>query len=241
MLARTLWKTLGTTSRSAQLACPACHYSRPSPYLSRALSSSSWRASPAVEQQAPPPLPPIGVEAVSSSPAKPRTRSFKARKAAIELVSSRPTPSSPVPPLTLSPCAPPLHLQSPTAVVRIKDLLDSPTPQLIRIGVRNKGCAGMSYHLEYVAKPERFDEVVEQDGVKVVVDSKALFSIIGSEMDWQEDALGAKFVFKSASLPSLRAYTRLTRVAVVLRPEYQGRVWMWRVSPVSRVKRWIPR
>lgn len=99
----------------------------------------------------------------------------------------------------------------------------------------------MSYHLEYVAKPERFDEVVEQDGVKVVVDSKALFSIIGSEMDWQEDALGAKFVFKSASLPSLRAYTRLTRVAVVLRPEYQGRVWMWRVSPVSRVKRWIPR
>lgn len=55
----------------------------------------------------------------------------------------------------------------------------------------------MSYHLEYVDKPERFDEVVEQDGVKVVLDSKALFSIIGSEMDWQEDALGAKFVFNS--------------------------------------------
>lgn len=63
--------------------------------------------------------------------------------------------------------------------------------------MRNKGCAGMSYHLEYVEKPERFDEIVEQDGVKVIVDSKALFSIIGSEMDWQEDALQAKFVFKS--------------------------------------------
>ena len=47
----------------------------------------------------------------------------------------------------------------------------------------------MSYHLEYVEKPGKFDEVVEQDGVKVLIDSKALFSIIGSEMDWQEDRL----------------------------------------------------
>ena len=58
----------------------------------------------------------------------------------------------------------------------------------------------MSYHLEYVSKPDKFDEVVEQDGVRVVVDSKALFSIIGSEMDWQENALGAKFVFKNPNI-----------------------------------------
>lgn len=68
-------------------------------------------------------------------------------------------------------------------------LLNGPTPQLIRIGVRNKGCAGMAYHLEYVDKPGKFDEVVEQDGVRVLIDSKALFSIIGSEMDWKEDPL----------------------------------------------------
>ena len=80
-------------------------------------------------------------------------------------------------------------LQSPTAVERLRTLSKSPAPQLIRVGVRNKGCAGMSYHLEYVDKPGRFDEVVEQDGVKVLIDSKALFSIIGSEMDWKEDAL----------------------------------------------------
>ena len=47
----------------------------------------------------------------------------------------------------------------------------------------------MSYHLEYVEKPGKFDEVVEQDGVKVLIDSKALFSIIGSEMDWKDDRL----------------------------------------------------
>jgi iron-sulfur cluster assembly accessory protein len=75
------------------------------------------------------------------------------------------------------------------AVERLRILMSSPTPQLVRIGVRNKGCAGLSYHLEYVDRPAKFDEVVEQDGAKVVIDSKALFSIIGSEMSWHEDAL----------------------------------------------------
>ncbi|GEM08084.1 hypothetical protein Rt10032_c04g2101 [Rhodotorula toruloides] len=91
-------------------------------------------------------------------------------------------------------------VDSPKAVDRIRGLLDQPSPKLIRVGVRNKGCAGMSYHLEYVDKPDKFDEVVEQDGVKVVIDSKALFSIIGSEMDWQEDALQARFVFNNPNI-----------------------------------------
>ncbi|KAG9314704.1 hypothetical protein JVU11DRAFT_5513 [Chiua virens] len=78
---------------------------------------------------------------------------------------------------------------TPEAVRRLRALLNGPTPQLIRIGVRNKGCAGLSYHFEYVDKPGKFDEVVEQDAVRVLIDSKALFSIIGSEMDWKEDAL----------------------------------------------------
>ena len=80
-------------------------------------------------------------------------------------------------------------MKTPIAVSRLRALLSGPTPQLIRIGVRNKGCAGLSYHLDYVDQPGKFDEVVEQDGVKVLIDSKALFSIIGSEMDWKEDAL----------------------------------------------------
>ncbi|KAJ3986324.1 hypothetical protein F5890DRAFT_1407527 [Lentinula detonsa] len=86
------------------------------------------------------------------------------------------------------------------AVRRLQALQKGPTPQLIRIGVRNKGCAGLSYHLEYVEKPEKFDEVVEQDGAKVIIDSKALFSIIGSEMDWHEDALSSKFAFKNPNI-----------------------------------------
>lgn len=68
------------------------------------------------------------------------------------------------------------------------------------MGVKNKGCSGLAYNLEYIEKPGRFDEVVEQDGVKVYIDSKALFSIIGSEMDWVEDQLSARFVFKNPNI-----------------------------------------
>ncbi|KAG1749626.1 uncharacterized protein EDB91DRAFT_1108753 [Suillus paluster] len=89
---------------------------------------------------------------------------------------------------------------TPTAVLRLRGLLNSPTPQLIRISVRNKGCAGLSYHLDYVDKPGKFDEVVQQDGVRVLIDSKALFSIIGSEMDWKEDPLSSKFVFNNPNI-----------------------------------------
>ena len=71
---------------------------------------------------------------------------------------------------------------------------------MIRVGVKNRGCSGLAYDLSYVEKAGALDEVVEQDGVKVLIDSKALFSIIGSEMDWQEDKLSARFVFKNPNV-----------------------------------------
>ena len=71
---------------------------------------------------------------------------------------------------------------------------------MIRVGVKNRGCSGLAYHLEYVDQPGKFDEVVEECGVKVLIDSKALFSIIGSEMDWVEDKLNARFVFRNPNI-----------------------------------------
>ena len=87
----------------------------------------------------------------------------------------------------------------------------------------------MSYHLEYMEKPGKLDEVVEQDGVEVVIDSKALFSIIGSEMDWKEDGLRCA-VFASCigyilSISSLFAQRKVH----VQEPERQGRLRVWRV------------
>ncbi|KAK9386615.1 hypothetical protein V1515DRAFT_604229 [Lipomyces mesembrius] len=89
---------------------------------------------------------------------------------------------------------------TPAAVAHIKQLLNMPDPKLIRVGVRNRGCSGLQYHLEYVDNPGKFDEEVVQDGVKVFIDSKALFSIIGSEMDWVDDRLSNRFVFHNPNI-----------------------------------------
>lgn len=83
------------------------------------------------------------------------------------------------------------------AVDHLQALLNQPQPKLIRIGVRNRGCSGLTYNLEYVDQPGKFDELIEQDGVKVLIDSKALFSIVGSEMDWLDDKLSSRFIFKN--------------------------------------------
>jgi iron-sulfur cluster assembly 1 len=89
---------------------------------------------------------------------------------------------------------------TPGAVNQLRAMLNQPEPKLIKVGVRNRGCSGLAYHLEYVEKPGTFDETVEQDGVKVLIDSKALFSIIGSEMDWVEDKLNQRFVFRNPNI-----------------------------------------
>jgi len=65
----------------------------------------------------------------------------------------------------------------------------------VRVGVRSKGCSGLSYTLEYADSQEPYDEVVEAHGVKVLIDPKASMFIIGTEMDYKEDKLESGFVF----------------------------------------------
>lgn len=99
------------------------------------------------------------------------------------------------------------------AVEKLQELFDQPESKLIRVGVKNRGCSGLAYHLEYVDKPGAFDEAVEQDGVRVLIDSKALFSIIGSEMDWLEDKLSARFVFKNPNISEFPFIVSVSRYA----------------------------
>lgn len=98
---------------------------------------------------------------------------------------------------------------SPGAVEHLKTLLDEPNPRMIKVGVKNKGCSGLAYDLSFVEKPGTFDEMVEQDGVKVLIDSKALMSIIGSEMDWVEDKLNQRFVFRNPNISELSRFVYL--------------------------------
>ncbi|MCR6632349.1 MAG: iron-sulfur cluster assembly accessory protein [Magnetospirillum sp.] len=85
------------------------------------------------------------------------------------------------------------------AAERVKALLDKrgkPSAG-IRIGVRTKGCSGMSYTLEYADEKSQFDEVVEQKGVTVLIDPKASMFVFGTEMDWVEDKMQSGFVFRN--------------------------------------------
>jgi iron-sulfur cluster assembly protein len=67
----------------------------------------------------------------------------------------------------------------------------------IRIGVRTKGCSGLSYTLEYADETNKFDEVVEDKGVRILIDPKASMFIIGTEMDFVDGKLESGFVFKN--------------------------------------------
>ena len=67
----------------------------------------------------------------------------------------------------------------------------------LRVGVKNGGCAGMEYTLEYAADRKPLDEVVEDKGVKILVDAKAVLFLIGTEIDHETTKLKSGFVFKN--------------------------------------------
>ncbi|MDQ0512252.1 iron-sulfur cluster assembly protein [Angulomicrobium amanitiforme] len=72
----------------------------------------------------------------------------------------------------------------------------------LRVGVKNGGCAGMEYTIEFAEEPGRFDEVVEDKGVKVLIDPKAILYLLGTQMDFKADKFSAQFVFNNPNQTS---------------------------------------
>ena len=85
------------------------------------------------------------------------------------------------------------------AAGRIRELTERAEKPIagLRIGVKNGGCAGMSYTVEYADEIKKSDEIVEDKGVKVLIDPKAVLFLLGTEMDFKIDRMAATFVFNS--------------------------------------------
>ncbi len=85
------------------------------------------------------------------------------------------------------------------AAERVKEIVAQSKEPIVgvRVGVSSGGCAGMSYVMEYAKKINPNDEIIEDKGVKVLIDPKAIMYLLGTEMDYKKEELSSTFVFKN--------------------------------------------
>ena len=93
---------------------------------------------------------------------------------------------------------------SEAAAERIKDIIGKSERPIagIRVGVQNGGCAGMSYKMEYAEAFDPRDEIVDEKGVRLFIDPKAVLFLLGTEMDYRIDKLSSGFVFNNPNQTS---------------------------------------
>ncbi|XP_072756003.1 iron-sulfur cluster assembly 1 homolog, mitochondrial [Anoplolepis gracilipes] len=90
---------------------------------------------------------------------------------------------------------------TPNAVNKIKELLKDKSEYIgLKVGVRQRGCNGLSYTMDYVKEKSKLDEEVIQDGVRIFIDRKAQLSLLGTEMDYIENKLKSEFVFNNPNI-----------------------------------------
>ncbi|XP_015231024.1 iron-sulfur cluster assembly 1 homolog, mitochondrial [Cyprinodon tularosa] len=90
---------------------------------------------------------------------------------------------------------------TPAAVSKIRLLLqDKPEYIGLKVGVRTRGCNGLTYTLEYTTEREKSDEEVLQDGVRVFIEKKAQLTLLGTEMDFVESKLSSEFIFNNPNI-----------------------------------------
>jgi iron-sulfur cluster assembly protein len=80
---------------------------------------------------------------------------------------------------------------------RVREIMHERGAGFLRVGVKNGGCAGMEYVMDYATAPEVLDEVVEENGVTILIDAKAVLFLLGSQIDYETTRLHEKFVFRN--------------------------------------------
>lgn len=88
---------------------------------------------------------------------------------------------------------------SDAAAARVRDIMGEAESRVIglKVGVKKGGCAGMEYVMDYATEQGALDEVVEDKGVKVLIDPKAVLFLIGTEIDFVTEKLSERFVFRN--------------------------------------------
>lgn len=86
---------------------------------------------------------------------------------------------------------------TPSAAERIKAIMAAADHAYLRVGVKNGGCAGMEYVMEYANAPEPLDEIVEDHGVQILIRANAVLFLIGSVIDHETTPLASKFTFRN--------------------------------------------
>ena len=114
-----------------------------------------------------------------------------------EMNPTAPTPTSPAPKAKRP--RPQVMRLTEAAAERIVQLTKRADSEIVglRVGVKNGGCAGQSYTVEYAHEVRPTDEVVQDKGVKILVDPKAVLFLLGTEMDYKTDRMQAQFIFNN--------------------------------------------
>jgi len=88
---------------------------------------------------------------------------------------------------------------TPSAIERLRDINKSSSSDnvAVKLGVKNGGCAGMAYTMDYINEVSQNDEVIKIDDITLVIDPKAILFLLGTEMDYEESTLNSGFIFNN--------------------------------------------
>ena len=100
-----------------------------------------------------------------------------------------------------------MHLDKGTPIIkitekasaRVQEIIKNASSEVIglRIGIKTAGCSGLQYNIEFAKEQKAFEDAIDVNGIRILIDPTAVMFLVGSEMDWKEDKFSSSFVFNN--------------------------------------------